>query len=314
MEARADGLNAEFQLRSITADAEVAYWAMVVARSAVLVQEDALKSAEGINTYTQKRKRMNLGDEADALQSVALFESRRLEFKRATDAERSAQRRFNALRNEPVNTPIAPLESINAIVTRPMVIPDGARADVLAAQAEAELAQANARRQAESDKPTLEAYGSYAMNGRDDDASGSLSDSYSADRPTASAGLRFAVPLDVSALRAARRGVLTQAEAAKTRVEQLKLDEQSDRADLAASLVEAQEQLRLSIDIAAAQKRKLEHERQRLRSGRTNTYQVLLFEQDYSQSELARVLAGRSLLSLLAQMRLYILSDDRNAL
>ena len=57
--------------------------------------------------------------------------------------------------------------------------------------------------------------------------------------------------------------------------------------------------------IENAQKTKLEVERTRLRQGRTTTYQVLLFEQDYSAAALNRVKSAANILALQTQIRLY---------
>lgn len=50
---------------------------------------------------------------------------------------------------------------------------------------------------------------------------------------------------------------------------------------------------------------KLDNERIRLRQGRATTYQVLLFEQDFSQAQAGRVLAATELIALKAQLNLY---------
>jgi hypothetical protein len=50
---------------------------------------------------------------------------------------------------------------------------------------------------------------------------------------------------------------------------------------------------------------KLSYERKRLREGRTTTYQVLMFEQDHSQSQLLRLRTALEVVSLNAQMKLY---------
>jgi outer membrane protein TolC len=55
----------------------------------------------------------------------------------------------------------------------------------------------------------------------------------------------------------------------------------------------------------SAQRAKLENERVRLRQGRATTYQVLLFEQDYSQAQVSRVMTATELLSLKTQLKLY---------
>ena len=61
----------------------------------------------------------------------------------------------------------------------------------------------------------------------------------------------------------------------------------------------------LSRKIEAAQKAKLENERKLLKQGRTTTYQILLFEQEYSKSMLTTIQTAYQLLSLIADKKLY---------
>lgn len=54
-----------------------------------------------------------------------------------------------------------------------------------------------------------------------------------------------------------------------------------------------------------AQFEKLKYERDRLKQGRTSTYQILLFEQDYINAKLMRVQNASELITLLSQISLY---------
>lgn len=306
-EARQAAHRAEAQLRAILAEAEAAFWDLSLAREAVAVQESALESAEAIHEYTTRQSRRNLADEADSLQSGALREARRLELKIARDAERAALRRFNLLRTAAFNEPAPDLGPVDWKRIASSSAPDaGRRADVLAEEQAARLAAANAVLDADDARPLLEAFGSYALNGRDLHSNEALSDSYGAHRPTVTAGVRFSVPLELGALASTRRGALRRAAASRLRYEQAEANEKVQLADLEASLADARERLRLSQIIARAQKRKVEHERRRLRQGRASTHQVLLFEQDFSQAELNRVQAAREVMNAVARFRLYL--------
>ena len=83
------------------------------------------------------------------------------------------------------------------------------------------------------------------------------------------------------------------------------LDQQQAWSDLVARLSDAKTRLGLAFTIETAQKQKLEYEKQRLKEGRTTTYQVLLFEQDYSQAEYAKAKAAAQVLDFSARLKLY---------
>ncbi len=61
----------------------------------------------------------------------------------------------------------------------------------------------------------------------------------------------------------------------------------------------------LAKEIEKAQKSKLSNERARLKQGRTSTYQVLLFEQDYCASQINAINSAAQFYVLLAQKKLY---------
>jgi outer membrane protein TolC len=118
------------------------------------------------------------------------------------------------------------------------------------------------------------------------------------------------MPLNVGAANEARRGALRQ-EAAADHLYQQKLIEQDYQwSDLVERLTDAQERLKIASTIEQTQKQKLDHEKQLLRQGRSTTFQVLQFEQDYSSAELARAQAGYQILDLQSQMKPYFESDS----
>ena len=75
--------------------------------------------------------------------------------------------------------------------------------------------------------------------------------------------------------------------------------------DLLAQLTEGKRKLDLARKIETVQKNKLDLERDRHKRGRTTTYQVLLFEQDFASSQLSRIRAEAELLRILAQMKTF---------
>jgi outer membrane protein TolC len=75
--------------------------------------------------------------------------------------------------------------------------------------------------------------------------------------------------------------------------------------DLNQKFHEAKKRLTLTRDIEIVQDKKLVREKARLHLGRTTTYQVLLFEQDYSTAQLARIRAQADILRILTQMKLF---------
>jgi outer membrane protein TolC len=306
-QAAATSASARFQARSELSQAEAAYWRLAVAREAVVIGQRQIGDAEKIHDYTARRAKMHLGETADELQSRAALDLRRLDLKSAEDEERAAARALNALRNvssAKVSESLAPLASAT-LQSYQSPARAAMRDDVEAAKETQRTTAAAAELTVEKDKPTLDVYASYALNGRDTTIAPALGDSYTAGRPTKMLGVKLVVPLDLNAASDARRGAIHERDSAQMIYEQKVKDQETSWEDLNRKLGEAKERLTLSETIEKAQEAKLLHERNRLKNGRTTTYQVLLFEQDFAQSQLARLRAEADVLGLLTQMKLY---------
>lgn len=294
-------------------EAEIAYWRLSAAQESLRVQQQALKSAQSIYSYVNDKKRKNLGEEADVLQATALVEAYQLQLKQAEIEEQSAKRNFNLQLNQDfdANVPtlatlnLQELENVQVNRTRP-----GDRADVKAAQAQTELAKANSQLVLERNRPTLDLYGSYAMNGRDARASDAMTDVNRADRETAFIGLKFQVPLNFGATSDAREGARRNVLAAEQNEKYVQFTQDQHWADLVEKIEEAKATLKLTSAMEKAQKSKLDNERVRLRQGRTTTYQILLFEQDYTQAQASRIRAASQILALQSQLKLYQASNS----
>lgn len=306
-QAQADAWNAETTRKSLMISAEIAYWQLAVCRDLVEIQKKALEATQAIYQYNSKRAGMNLTDRADMLQSKADLESKKLTLKSAQDNENAAVRSLNAYRNAASGEAPPALQAIDYAEICNLKIPEShaTRSDVRAAEAEAKVSEANASIKEENNKPTLDAYVAYALNGGSETMADAFSQSFGGERPTAIAGIAFSLPLNAAALSDAREGARRQAEAARLAYAQRLKDQESDWEDLTAKLQNAKERLTLSFTIEEAQKQKLDYERQRLKQGRTSTYQVLQFEGDYLSAEYSRAGAAYEVLNLSAQTYYY---------
>ncbi|KHD88257.1 MAG: membrane protein [Bdellovibrio sp. ArHS] len=304
----AEKFGADAQSVSTLVEAEAAYWTLASSQELVQVQKRALKQAQSILDYVSRKARMNLGENADVLQAKAMVEATLFGVQQAENREKAARRAFNTFLNKNAEESAPSLEGINYASLGTIEVPKarpGDRYDVKAAEAQARLAQASAQVTEEKNKPTLDLYGSYALNGRNEELNEALKAAGEDGRDTAFVGVRFNLPLNVFALNDAKAGALKARKAAEYSYQAKQFNQEQEWTNLAEQMIEAKESLRLATNIVNAQKAKLENERTRLRQGRTTTYQVLLFEQDFSQSEVNRVQAAAQILGLQARVKLY---------
>ena len=297
---------AENDLRSLLVNAEQAYWNLAIAREVVTIRERAVADAKAILDYDTKRVMMNLLDKSDILQATASWESKKLDLKSAEDSQAAALRSFCSYINEAPDNVLG-IEPVDWNILRQSadIARQGDRADVKKAAADATQNSANARMSAENDKPVFNVYLSQTLNGQDPSLTSVVGDSLNFNKPSTTVGVKFSIPLKYDVQKEARTGAEQKEKAAELIYRQKLLDQESDWCDLAAKLRDARERLEMAFSIEAAQKEKFEYEKKRLGAGRTTTYQVLSFEQDFSQAQYDRASIALTVLALAAQMKLY---------
>ena len=301
-------LNAKATSMQSLVASEQSYWQLVATQKITKIQENALDSAQQILAYVTKREKMNLGDKGDVLQARALVESKNLLLKQAQNDEKIAVRNFNKnrfLSSDRVAEKLVDFDLKylkNFTITQEKI---GSRFDVKSSEASMHATVANAKIDEENAKPSLKLYGSYAENQVERSTAQALSSSFDRRGKSGTIGLQLSMPINIGLTSDIREGAIKSASAARMQYRQKIIEEQNDWGNLVQNLLAYQENLKLAEAIEAAQKAKLLNERNLLRQGRTTTYQVLLFEQDYSNAQLTVVQIANQLLSLIAQQKLY---------
>ncbi len=175
------------------------------------MQTRALKQAQSILDYVSRKAKMNLGENADVLQAKALVESTIYQLQLAQNQEKAARRNFNIYISKEAEAPADKLDGINYVGLDKVTVPGarpGDRYDVKAAESQARLAKASARLVAERNKPSFDLYGSYALNGMDEEMNEALKAAGETEKDTAFVGVRLNVPLNIFAASDAKAGAL----------------------------------------------------------------------------------------------------------
>ena len=304
----ANKLSAQATSLSALIEAEKAYWTLAANKRIVKIQKLTLEQAQSILKYVTNRNRMNLGEKADVLQAKALVEQKTLEVRQAQNDERIAARNFNKQRfvdSDQVSDEIAEIDSKkleNYVSTK---VRAGHRLDIKSAEAQMKTALANAKIEEENNKPALNLTGSYAFKGIESGLNTAATRSFDAKGEEGAIGVNFTMPINIGLSSDIRQGAVKSASSAKMVYNKKLFDQDNDWNNLIQNLENYKENLALSKRIEAAQKAKVENERGLLKQGRTTTYQVLLFEQEYTKSMLTTVQISYQILSLIADKRLY---------
>ena len=306
-QAMAQSYSERFKMRTTLADAEGVYWRLTLARESVEVTQESLKRAVKIRDWNDRRTRLQLADKSDLLQSEAVVRLREMELQSALDELRAASQAFNLAREVSGDEVVEKLEKISAKKIEALLMPKrvGDREDVLAAKEQSQASIASNRMDRSTLKPQLDLYGTYSLNGRDREQGESFSESLGTTRPLWSVGVRFSFPLNVVAAFDSAKGHRQAQVGAELAVDRKLYEQERDWQDLTRKFTEAKNRFAFAKAIEDAQTEKVMHERSRHEKGRTTTYQVLMFEQDFAAAQLNRIRAEADVYKVSAAMKTY---------
>lgn len=304
-QARLTHFSEQFKIKQLLAQAESAYWRLAIARAIVGIQQDSLHRAATIEQWIAHRVNLNLAEGADRLQASAAVQAKQLDVQAALSDACLAARAFNTLRGSCQGNVDEQLCSYHGAVNINLPKHVGPRDDVNAAKQEEQIAIANARLGIEKNKPSLDLYASYALNGNEPTSNAAVSESFSLAYPSTAVGLRLSVPLDVGCVAKIRSGYRNEIAGAKDQFAQKVYEDKRQWQDLNTKLCQAHQRLELALQLEAIQLKKLQVEKERLALGKTTTYQVLMFEQDYANAQLTSLVIQDQMYSLIAQLKTY---------
>ena len=177
------------------------------------------------------------------------------------------------------------------------------RDDVKAAQQQERAAAAMTSLGLAKNQPNLDVNALAQLNGRDPALGVSAGQSFGTRFPTWGIGVKFSAPLDFDTLSADRQAYARERQGAELQLRRTQFEEAQTWADLNERLGEARNRLSMAAQLEEAQRVKLGYEKERLSKGRSVTFQVLQFEQDFASAQLARIHIAYEILQILAQMK-----------
>jgi outer membrane protein TolC len=306
-QAKASKLTEQFKVRTIISLAESLYWSLSQMRKIVKVQKESFDRAEKIRNWSKKRLNSGLGESSDFLQADANYKAREYELLNALQEEKNIHRSINSMRGVDSDIFEEDLESVDSTKIKELELPKrmAVRDDTAAAFELEKIAKANAALSIEKNKPTFEVYGTYALNGRSREKDIAVTNTFKNEHDTRAIGLRFVTPIDLLTTNNNINGYKKEQMAAEQNYQRKVFDQEALWNDLTSKFRDAKIKLTLVEKIVEAQKIKAGNERERLNKGRTVTFQVLNFEQDYAQSELAKIQSESSILNIYAQLKTF---------
>ena len=302
----------QFKLKQTLAQAENAYTRLAIAYESVRLERELLDRSKRILEWTEKRVKNHLSDRIDLLQTRSAYQMRLMSLKAAEQELTSAKIAFNQMRNRPADeNTLASTEEPELIPTERVLnlsVPVRATEtlDVKAAKEGERVTKASNELSLQKVQPDLSIFASAGFNGIDfAGQNGALTRALTAQHPIYTAGLKLNFALDLADTADIRAGRAKQQMAAEHLTRQKELESESAFRDLSQKFNEARLRLKMAEELVSMQKEKLEYEKYRFNLGRTTTYQVLTFEQDYAQSLISRLRIENEILALHAQLKTF---------
>lgn len=291
----------------IRAQAESAYWRLAVARATLKATQESLQRAERSRSWSAEQAKLRLADQAELIQAEAAVASRQMQVQQAEAEAQAATRDFNTVRGVDSDEVTERLLDIDDSLIRSLKIPERTevRADVKAAEQQTLAVKSASEAATESSKPAVDLFVGAGLTGRDPEASTSVAESFSSSHPNYSVGVRINFPLQQGIAARAREGHRAQAASQDLAYRRKVFEAEREWNELQRRFEEAKTRLTLAKKLENAQKSKLESERTRYRRGRTTTYQVILFEEDYANSQLSRIRMEAEILGIHSQMKVF---------
>ncbi len=307
-QVEAQRFNEAYTHKQLLLSAENAYWRLYVAQTALKVQEESLERAKRLKEWNQRRFKNNLIDEADYIQTEANLQSREIEYQDTLIETQTALKEFNSLREnegEMVNLEGTKGKDSSYILDASLPPKMKLREDVRAFLANKKLATANAELGTQRNRPNLELYGTYSINGRDLQYGDAYDQAVTATRPFTIVGLRFTTPLDLGAMSDYKKAYAQEVVASDMAFKRKAYEVDREWEILKERFENFKQRLKLTQKMVQVQQRKFDSERRRFSQGRTTTFQVVQFEQDLANSQLLKLRYERELISVYNQLKLF---------
>lgn len=305
-------LNSEFKYRELLMKSKIAFYRLVFALQSLDVQKQSLERANKLRDWNYRRVQQSLTDEIDLLQAESNLLAKEIDFQSALTELQSAQINFNSLiQNEKIPDVASILydqefhqEAIK-LLEKEWTKSEFIREDIQSSFFNYKLMESQAQLGIEKNRPTFELFGTYSLNGRAQDYSPASNQATQSDHPYAMVGLKFITSFDAINPYKARKAYAEDKFVADLQYRRKVFEVKTEMEDLFKRFNDNKKKLKLALKMEEIQKKKLLNEKDRYNKGRTTTFQVLQFEQDYASAQLLKLRSELEILSAYNQLEFF---------
>ncbi len=296
-----------FQAQQILVASEKAYWKLASKRELAKIQQASYLRAQAIVGWQARRVSKNLADQADLLQAQAALKVRELEREASASELRLALKQCNELRSKEASQELlSDFPSKAAVLQLALPQRGKQRGDLEAARLFLLASRKNVELSYSKFTPSLDLIFNGALTSKEGEFTQAAGATLSPQHPNYTIALRFSMPLLEKNLytgldQAQQQGLRAQ----ELSVNQQAADQEHEWEELQQRLSDGKRRFTLSSELEAAQLGKVKAEQSRLQAGRSTTYQMEMFEQEFLGAQVGRVLAAAQILEVIASMRIF---------
>jgi outer membrane protein TolC len=201
--------------------------------------------------------------------------------------------------------------TVETIIAMPLPDRKGVRDDVASLREAARAAAASAKLSRDKNRPTFDLFSTLSLNGRDPNFDPSFKESWRGNFPYTVVGLKFSTPLDFGSISKVNSGYELDKISTEYMYERKSFESDREWNDLTKKVNDMKERLKVAKELEDAQYKKYIYENNRLKLGRTTTYQVITFQQDYANAQYNRLSMQLQILESLATMKTFVGKEEQ---
>lgn len=305
-QARLRRLQAEIAQIEKNNEIAQAYNALLAQQQMVSIAQDSIARAEKILTWTRGRIARNLTDSSDIYQAQAAVAARRVELLSAQSRLTELVRHFNSLRGQTADV-LAESLTENEIDLQQLRIERASakvRKDFMLQRLQYVGSEAGFQAQREKYKPQFDISLIASSHGRDTKSSEAQSQTFK-EKDYFLAVASFSMPLNQGRTSDLREGYALLKKSQRSLEQSRQLNEKLSWQNMQTQAAQLFEQINLVRELEGVQKKKADAERDKFNRGRSTTFQVLSYEQDYLNTRSQRIALELQIKQFINQLNLF---------
>jgi outer membrane protein TolC len=315
-ELQAELKQIEYRKSAYSIQLENLYWDLSFSEREIEIRTASLQRSRESLRWIKSRLARSATEKIDLIQAEASAAKREIELEQALERRQSLQLQLcsevttcdNLLKPKQIGADLktrrSPLSLVHTFLKNPADASQSpVRLDALSSAHIALALEARSERARDQYWPDLKLLAAVGSNAIEDRFSQSLQNS--GENPYALVGFRLSVDLDFGLKKRAKDAANFRFESAQLQASQSLRASQNQWAELLMSLERLERQRALSDRLLKIEAEKIAEERKRYRNGRSTTFELISFEQDAADAELALHRIELELRKTEAQARLF---------